>query len=608
MGYEMKYSVKGAILVLCIATMVFAQIDRTVPPAPGPAPEIKIGESQTFELKNGLQVFVIENHKLPKVALALAFRLDPVHEGENAGYISLAGQMLRTGTKTRSKEEFDEEIDFIGGTLVTSADFIYGSALKKHFDKLMTLFTDVTLNAKFQQEELDRLKKQTISGIAFSKDKPDMIANRLLKILNFSSEHPYGEILTEESVNSITLEMCQKYYESYFSPDNAYLAVIGDITLNEVKPLVNKYFNEWKAVEVPFHQYKMPKAPEKNQVALVDRANSVQSTVMVTYPIRLKLGSRNQIKAEVLNEILGGGSTGRLFLNLREDKGYTYGAYSTMDADPVVGYFSAQAEVRTSASDSAVTEILKEMSGLRDKPVSEDDLQLAKNYLSGKFARSLEDPQTLAQFALNIERYWMPKDYYKNYLKNVEAVTVKDVQDMAKKYLKPENSHIIVVGKAEDIVGKMSAFHNEGKIQFYSPFGVPVYPEAFKAPEGVTAEKIIEKYIRAIGGRKKLEDVQDITIKAQTSVRGQSFMIMILKKAPNKLITKMEYGGSVFQKTIFDGNKGVTVAGRVSTEVVGNNLEALKFEAEMNGLLNLDKFWINAEIDRRRNHRREIYL
>jgi len=219
--------------------------------------------------------------------------------------------------------------------------------------------------------------------------------------------------------------------------------------------------------------------------------------------------------------------------------------------------------VRTTATDSAITEIINEMNTLREKPVSEDDLQLAKNYLSGEFARSLENPQTLAQFALNIERYWMPKDYYKNFLKNVEAVTVKDVQDMAKKYLTPENAHIIVVGKAEEIVDKMRVFNVDKKVQFYTPLGKLYNPVAYKAPEGVTAEKIIENYIRAIGGRENLENMKDITIKAQSSVRGQSFMVMILKKAPNKLMTRMKFGESVFQKTIYDGNKGVMVAGRL---------------------------------------------
>ena len=585
-----------ALLILLITTcLAGAQIERRRPPAAGPAPEIKLGTYETFKLKNEMQVFVIENHKLPRVALALAFRLDPVLEGDKAGYVMLTGQLLRTGTSTRSKTQIDEAVDMIGGTLVTSADFIYASALKKHFQNLLDLFADVTLQAKFNQEELDKLKKQALSGIAFSKDKPDMIAERLRRILSFGKEHPYGDIMTEESVNAITLDICEYYYKTYFSPDHAYLAVVGDITADEVKPLITGAFGKWETKQVPFHQYKMPKAPEERTVALVDRPNAVQSSIVVTYPVRLKLGSANQVKAEVLNKILGGGSTGRLFLNLREEKGFTYGAYSSLEADPLVGYFSAQTEVRSTATDSAISEILTEMKKLQTEKVSNTDLQLAKNYLSGEFARSLEDPQTLAQFALDIERYWMPKDYYKNYLKNIEAVTVEDVQVMAKKYLTPENAYVLVVGKGDEIGESLKQFSATGRVNLYSSTGELYDPAAFKAPEGVSVQQIIEKYIQAIGGRKKLEEVKTIMIKAQTGLRGQSLEVTILKKAPNKLVQKMQ-AGTLVQKTIFDGLRGVTSGGGRSTEIVGDNLELLKFEAQMNGIMKLDQLWIETKL------------
>jgi len=593
--FNMKKYVYALVFLLVTAGSASAQIERRLPPPAGPAPEIKLGTYETFKLKNELQVFVIENHKLPRISLALAFRLDPVLEGKDAGYIMLTGELLRTGTATRNKAQIDEAVDMIGASLVTSADFIYASALKKHFKVLLDLFADVTLQAKFTEEELNKLKKQTLSGIAFSKDKPDMIAGRLRRILSFGDAHPYGDIMTEESVKKITLELCENYYKNYFSPDHAYLAVVGDITLGEVRPLVQAAFDKWEVKQVPFHQYKMPKAPENRTVALVDRPNAVQSTIVISYPIRLKLGSANQVKAEVLNQILGGGSTGRLFLNLREEKGFTYGAYSNLEADPLVGYFSASTEVRNSATDSAVTEILGEMNKLCTEKVGNADLQLAKNYLSGEFARSLEDPQTIAQFALDVERYWMPKDYYLNYLKNIEAVTAEDVQEMAKKYLTPENAYVIVVGKGDEIGEKLKSFSSSSVVNLYSSTGELFDPQAFKAPEGITAQQIIEKYIGAIGGRARLEKVKTIMIKAQTGIRGQSVDVTIMKKAPNKLMQKMEAGNFV-QKTIFDGTRGVSSGAGRTIEIVGDNLEALKFEAQMNSITQLEKLWIETKL------------
>ncbi|TFG98805.1 MAG: insulinase family protein, partial [Calditrichales bacterium] len=412
---------------------------------------------------------------------------------------------------------------------------------------------------------------------------------------NFGADHPYGEIITEASVKSVNLEICRQFIQTYFSPDRAYLAVIGDITLKEVKPMVEDYFTKWIKGDPPLHQYKMPKAPSVNTVALVDRMNAVQSNIRVTYPVRLKLGSKDQVKAKVLNNILGGGFTGRLFMNLREDKGYTYGAFSTISADPVVGYFSAETEVGNAVTDSAITEILYEMKRLRSEDVDEQILRETKNYLIGEFSRSLEDPRTIAMFALNIERYWMPKNYYKDYLKNIEAVTVQDVKKMAEKYLMPDNAYILVVGKGEDVKDKLSRFNPDGKVQFYKPDGSIYDPDAYKAPQGISAQKVIDNYIRAIGGRDKLESIQDITIKAQTSFRGNSLTITTLKKAPNKMVQKQSFG-SFESRMVFDGQKGVQISPGQSTEIVGDQLESLRYEAEMNAILRLDQFWIETEL------------
>ena len=586
-------------LLLLASYTALAQIDITKPPAAGPAPEIKIGDYQSFKLKNKVEVFVIENHKLPRVAIAVAFRRDPVMENEHVGYIDLAGSLLRSGTKNRTKQQLDEEIDFIGGTLFTSSDFIYGAALKKHMKTLVDLLADVTLNPVFPEEELDKLKKQSLSGLAFSKDQPDMIAERIQSILNYGDKHPYGEIETEASIKSITVDMCKQYYQQYFSPDHAYIAVVGDVSLNEAKKFITQYFSDWKAVEVPFHQYRTPKAPEKRRVAVVDRMNAVQSNIVVTYPLRLKLGNKNQVKAEVLNQILGGGSTSRLFLNLREDKGFTYGSYSSLKADPFVGYFEATAEVGNAVTDSAINEILNEMETIRNEMVSDEEVTLAKNFMMGKFSRSLEDPQTVAQFALNIERYWMPKDYYKNYLKNLEAVTTEDVNKMARKYITPENANIIVVGKGEEIIEKIKTFDNSGGILYYTPEGKPYEPKAFQAPEGISAETVIEKYIKSIGGRDRLKSVQDITMKGHLDLirgtRKSTGMVWILQKAPNKLAQKIELRG-LSSKTIYDGQDGITVGGGQKREIIGDNLDALRFNAEMYGILKLKDLWIETEL------------
>ncbi|NQX99480.1 MAG: insulinase family protein, partial [Flavobacteriales bacterium] len=335
------------ICALTLVTGVFAQkLDRSKRPVAGAAPEIKLGKIESFTLANGLKVFVVENHKLPKVAYSLTLDVDPVMEGDMAGYISTTGELLGRGTTNRTKQKIDEEIDFIGATLSTRAGGAYGSSLKKHQDKLLAIMSDVIMNAKFTQEELDKIKKQTISGLASAKDNPDAIATNVKSVLLYGNKHPYGEITTGKTVEKITLEKCKEYYTTYFRPNVSYMAVVGDITVEEAKKNVEKYFGSWKKGDVPTHKYRTPQAPAKTTVAFVHKEGSTQSVINITYPINLKHNSPDVIKAKIMNSILGGSATARLFMNLREGHGFTYGAYSRIRASQLVGNFNANAKVR----------------------------------------------------------------------------------------------------------------------------------------------------------------------------------------------------------------------------------------------------------------------
>src|SRR5271154_6083288 len=212
-----------------------AQVDRTKAPKPAPARGIKIGDYQAFTLKNGLQVFVVENHKLPRVQFSINLKSDPILEGEKTGYVNIAGNLIGTGTKTRTKAQLDEEVDFIGASLNTSPSGISASSLTKHSGKLLELMSDVLYNPSFAQAELDKLKTQTLSGISAGKDDPNAIAANVRGALVYGKDHPYGEIATEKSVGSITLEDCKGYYDTYFKPNNAYLIMVGDINLKNAK-------------------------------------------------------------------------------------------------------------------------------------------------------------------------------------------------------------------------------------------------------------------------------------------------------------------------------------------------------------------------------------
>ncbi len=584
------------ISLLLIAGFIplMAQVDRTRLPEPGAAPEIQLGEYESFELPNGLKVFVVENHKLPKVTFYLQIDSDPILQKEQTGYVEAVGELLRTGTKNRTKDKLDEEIDYLGASFSTSADNITASALSKYKDKIFEIMADVILNSEFKQEELDKVKKQMISTLAASKDEPNEIADRLRSVLMFGKEHPYGELETEETVNAISLDACKNYYQTYFKPNISYLAIVGDVTLKEAKQLVEKYLGSWQKGEVPEHKYNTPKPPLITKVAMVDRANSVQSVISVCYPVELPIGSEDAIKASVTNLILGGSATGRLFMNLREDKAYTYGAYSVLRPDPIVGTYFAFAQVRNSVTDSAVAEILKEMKRIQNEKVSEDELKKAQNYLSGNFIRDLENPATIARFAINTARYNLPKDYYKNYLKKLAAVTVEDVINTAKKYVKPNNAYILVVSSADEVADKLKKFTVTNKIEYYDVNGNPYDPSIKKIPEGLTADQIVKNYVDAIGGADKLSAVKDRTVKMSGSMQGMNVNVTLYQKYPNKLYQEVDAG--VFkQKTVFDGEKGYVEAMGQKQELQGEQLESLKNEA-LDAMLDYSKYGITPEL------------
>ncbi len=593
----MKKTLFVTILFIAGILNLSAQVDRTKSPKPAAAPKVVVGAYQMFELPNGLKVIVVENHRLPKVDYTMVYEYDPIVEGDNQGFVDLAGGLIGKGTATRTKDQINDEIDFIGASLNFGASGLSASCLKKNNEKLLEIMSDALINAVFNQTELDKLKKQSTSGLAASKKEPETISDRIARSLMFGKQHPYGGSITEKSIESVNLEMCKDFYKNYIRPNISYMAIVGDINFAEAKTLITKYFSDWQKSEIPKFNYPVPTIPSTTKVAFFDRPASVQSLVKICYPVSLKVGDADFIKAKVTNTILGGG-TFRLFNNLREKHGYTYGSYSKLNPDRLIGSFMASAEVRNSATDSATHEILYEMKRMREEKVPADELTLVKNYAAGTFALSLENPQTVANFALNIERYKLPKDYYQNYMQQITAVTAEDVQEVAKKYILPENSYLVVVGKAADVAKPLARFSKANTVEYYDFDGNLFNPvkKQKPAPTGVTAASVIENYLNAIGGRKNLEKLADMTITMSTSMQGMNITIKQVQKAPNKMMIDIGSGGMSFSKQIFDGTKGAMVSQMGNQELKGKELEDMKYQAIMNIEQNYGKEGIKTEL------------
>ena len=582
-------------LLFCASNIQAQKLDRSNPPKAAPASKIELGSYESFTLDNGLQVFVVENHKLPRVSFQLSVDADPQMEGKNTGIGDIVGSLIRTGTANRSKTEIDEEIDFLGATLAPSSNGIYAASLSKHTDKLLELMSDVLMNPIFPEEELEKVKKQTISDIESQQTDPTSIARNVAKVMRYGKDHPYGEVKTEETITNITTEACKGFFKSNFLPNQSYLVIVGDMTFDDAKSKAKKYFGSWKRGKATKMEYATPKAPSSTEVTFVDKAGAAQSSILITYPVDLKPGSEDVIKARVMNSILGaGGFSSRLFQNLREDKAYTYGAYSSLRSNKLVGAFTAGGSVRNEVTDSSIVEFLYEMNRIVDEDISEDDLQLTKNILTGDFARSLERPQTIARFALNTAKYDLPKDYYATYLEKLEAVTIKDVREMAQKYIKPENSHILVVGSKGEVADKLSRFGKSGKINYLDFLGNKVEEVKAEIPDGVTAESIAKKYIEVTGGEKNWKKVKTLSTSMKTSMQGMEIAIDI-NKAGDKYSQKVVGNGMTFSETVVNGDVGVQKG-------MQGNKEMTKEEA----LAELEKAKIAPELEYGKTFKAEL--
>lgn len=548
------------LLVLLFGWSAMAQDFRKTAPKPGPAPTIEIGDYTTFKLDNGLTGIVVENHKLPRVSFQLFLDLPQIAEGDKSGVASIAGDLLSKGTTSKKKAEIDEAVDYIGASLSTSASGAGAASLTKYKDQIVELLADVVLHPAFPEEEFEKIKKQTLSSLAERKADPNSIASNVTQKLRYGAEHPYGELVTEETVNNITLEDAKAFYDTYFQPSLAYFVVVGDITAKDAEAIAKKYFADWKGNKVEEKVYPMPEKPTTTELDFVDKAGAVQSVINITYPIEFKRGQPDAVAVSVMNTILGSGDlSSRLNLNLREDKAYTYGAYSQTSPDEYVGYFNASASVRNEVTDSAIIEFKHELERIRTEPVSDEELNKAKSMLAGSFSRSLEQPQTVANFALYTVRDGLPEDYYATYLERLAKVSKDDVMAAAKKYIHPDRAHIIVVGNKSEVAERLAGFDADGTVNFYDNYGEPVKMEEVALPEDLTAQDVIDNYVAAIGGKDQINTVQDIVMTMNASLQGQTLQTVIRRKAPNMMTMDMNMSGMAVMTQKFDGTKGTAM-------------------------------------------------
>jgi zinc protease len=564
-------------LVIILSSSANAQLDRSIMPESGPAPEIFFGKPQTFKLDNGLTVMVVENTKLPRASASLSFDNPLIFEGDIAGVSSILAEMVGNGTQSISKEDFIEEIDYMGASLNVTGSGAFAGSLKRYFPRVLELMASAVLEPLFTQEEFDRQKNLIKESLKTGEKDVGTAADRVESFITYGSQHPNGEFISQESLDKASLQDAIDFYNNYSSPSNAYLVIIGDVNYDEIKSKVTNLFGSWSSKDVSASSFPSPTNPDETEIIFVDMPNGVQSVVSIINTVDFNKNNSDYFAALVANRILGGGGAGRLFNNLREDKGWTYGSYSGIsESYKTKGTVIAQAQVRNEVTDSAALELLIELDKMKNSFVTDEELNSAKAKYTGNFVLSLENPSTIAGFARNIITQDLPEDYYNSFLENINSITKEDVQNAAKNYFLTDNTRVFITGKGSEILESIENIEYNGKklkVRYFDKYANEIERPNYTVDSNISAEDVIDDYIKAIGGKDALSEVTSIEIKATSNIQGTVLEMYSIKNNQNQSLMEMSAMGMTIAKTVFNKYQGYN-------EVNGQRIPLTEVELE----------------------------
>ena len=439
--------------------------------------KVTLPKAYETKLSNGLQVIVLEQHKLPNFTMQMVILSGGLSDtADQRGAAQYTASLLREGTKTRNSRQIAEQIESLGAGLVASSSLssltstVTAAGLTENFDRIMELFADVILNPSFPADELNKLKTRALAQLRSQRAQPGFLANEMFAKVMYGS-HPASKVsLTAEEIEKLRPEGLQKFHAANYKPNNAMFAIVGDVKPAEIVARLEKAFGSWQRGEVAATI--VPKANETGpaKIYLINRVGSVQTNLMLGN-LSIERTDPDYFALDVMNQVLGGGASSRLFLNLREDKGYTYGAYSGVSALKYRGTFRASTEVRTDATKGSMDELMYELKRIRDEKVAQEEFDRAKRTIVGGFALQLESPGALLNNIITRKIYGLPADYWDTYPQKIAAITQDDVQRVARKYLDLSRLQIVAVGDASKISDVLKQY---GPVEVYDTEGRPV--------------------------------------------------------------------------------------------------------------------------------------
>lgn len=529
---------------------------KTAPTALAPIP-FNIPKPFETELANGLKVVIIEDKRFPLVSFRLAFLNGDANEPADAvGLNSAIAAMLSEGTENYSSAELAEEIERLGASINASSsdDFtmIGASALSLYTSDILRLIAEMVLRPNFPENEIDLYRRNMLENLKYQRSQSNFLANEQTARILYG-EHPYGTISpTPADIEKLMREKLIDYHTKNYVPNNAIFFAVGNVERDELLAELNDKFGEWEKGSVETKEFPTPPARTERTLTIVDRKGSAQSNIVIS-SLGINRRHPDYFPVLLMNQILGAGASSRIFMNIREEKGYTYGAYSRFDTKKLAGEFEATAEVRNDVTGASLKEFFYELNRIRDEKVSDEELQDAKSYLTGVFPIRAETQEGLTSLIVSQKLHGLPEDYLQTYRDNVNAVTIEDVSRVANQYIQPEKVALVIVGDAEEILEQVKEYSE--KIEIFDTDGNPQEIEKYMQNE--TAETA------NAGGN------WDLTIDFQ----GQKIPVALKLEQENETV-KGKLESMLGEGKISDGKvRGNKVSAVAVTEMQGQLLE-----------------------------------
>lgn len=443
------------------------------PPGPGAPQPVDFPAAVQFQLANGLTVYIVENHEVPVVSSTLVVRAGSM---DNAIVAGLTADMLGEGTRARSKAKIDEAIEFVGGSLGESAglhnSFVFTRTLDKDLKLGLTLLSDEVMNPLFPEEALEKQKQQIKTSLSMNAGNPRYLAGRLFDNIAYPEGHPYGVLdPSAQDVDAITVADLREFHETFYRANNSFLVLSGDITVAEAKRLVKRTLGRWKSTTKrelpgnPLNKFKDYAVPTELVVHLVDRPGSAQAEIMIGN-LAIARNHQDWPALKLANAILGESATGRLFLDVREEKGLAYNVASYLDQAQAPGTFYINTRTRNASTAEMLTALFGHLGRMRREMPTDAEVATAKARIVGKFPLELETAEQIASKIRSALTYGLATDYWKGYRDSISAVTAQQVQDAAKKYMHPI-PHVVIVGEASAIEGQIREVLPKATIKVY---------------------------------------------------------------------------------------------------------------------------------------------